>query len=150
MAKKNAPETTADLLELIGRFVSDASDLSSAELEADLRAMSIDPDAVVRRVKDLVDSSIAATRLAWKEKAREERQAAVRQLEALEVQPSQDIKTEIAVLLASLSKHGGVPGLQAYWSKFEKATDHDLHTLLQDLQRLKKLREITEGGDDDS
>ncbi len=151
MAKKKAPETTAELLELMTRFLGGASDLSTDEIKDDLRSMDIDPDAVVQRVKGLVESSVTAHRLAWKDKAREAREIALRQLDGVEVSPPPtDLKKQVADLLASLGEQGDAPRVQAYWRKFEKATDHDLRVLLEDLRRLEELRKLTEGLNDGS
>ena len=150
MAKKRTPETTAELLRVIERFTDDPCDLTNEELQTELREMSIDPDALVARVQGLVDSSVTKARLAWKTKARKERQSLLRHLEAVEPDaPSQNMKAEIESILTSLSE-GAVPGVQAYWRKFEKATESDLQSLLEDLKRLEKLRELRKEDTDET
>jgi hypothetical protein len=151
MAKRKVPGNTSEFLDQFSKFLGDASGQSLTELEDELRNLGIDPDAVVQRVENLVASSLEANRLAWQEKARSERECALRWLaqSRLPSRDEEDLKEQVSGLLASLSKQGAVPGIQAYWSKFEKATEQDLRVLLEDLQRLDVLLRLKKGDDND-
>ncbi len=139
------PENASELLDRLTDFLTEPSDRTNEELKEDLRAKGIDPEKVVQRVQSLVKTKLEERRLAWLERARQERSADLERLSR--VQPSRTIATlgELKQKVESIlsgqfgpdaSEHAHA---HLHHRSLDGVTEDYLRTLVDDLVRLKLL-----------
>jgi len=129
---KKKPGTTSEFLDRLNDALSDVPAESREELEADLREEGVDVQKVVAGVLRLVDEVLA--RDSWQERARRERAAVLERLRVLRRARGVDP----GLLRQRVSEfHAG-----AQFRKFEKATEKDLESLLDDEDLVEQLEKL--------
>ena len=145
MEEKKDPKFVSKFLDSLTEFLANQEDISIDEVKEDLRTEGIDPGKVSEKVRQLVEKKLDEQRLSWQLKAREERLAALQKIEKVktEAKDSQQILDKISKIL--FGTYGSHPQTyaQAYFRKLSQITEKDLRSLLEDLERLKLLRDVS-------
>jgi len=146
MATDKEPKTPSEFLDRLGEFFMERPEETTEELRARLRNQGVDPDHVVARVRQLVDAKAKESRLAWREKARHERLAASQRLESMHLPGQWTREQLIECARAFLVGPAGarLAHAQAHFRNFERLTDNDLRTLVEDFERTAVLEEQSE------
>jgi predicted TIM-barrel fold metal-dependent hydrolase len=115
---------------------------SMAEVDNELRRRGIDVAPTVERVLKAVHAAAARSALA---RARENRPTVIARLAALAAPMASGLREQLREVIAKRFE-GSVRA--AYFSKLERAaSEQDLQTLLQDIERLDALEGGPKGGD---
>lgn len=133
------PKTVSEFLDSLSEFLGARPEESKEEIGARLKAEGLDPERVVARVRQLVDSKLKESRLEWREKARRERQGIVQDLADIPFVGKwtrDEMLTRVRQILAGDQRSELA---SAYFRNFERITDNDLHSLLEDFERMTKL-----------
>jgi DNA-binding transcriptional MerR regulator len=150
MEEKKDPKFVSQFLDKLAEFLADQEDLSIDEIKEDLRIEGIDPGKVSENISKLVAKKLDEHRLSWQSKAREERLTALQKIEKVktEAKDSRQILDKISKIL--FGKYGSQPQTyaQAYFRKLSQITEKDLRSLLEDLERLKLLRDASNKKDE--
>ncbi len=141
MAEEKSPRTPSEFLDKLSEFFGATGEDSLDELRDRLRAEGVDPDTLIARVRELVGTRSRTIQLQWQAKARQERLEASERLKGLTASLAgtrEQVLDRIRGLLA-----GGPAAqqaqLQAYFRNFEGMSDRDLASVLEDLERVKRL-----------
>lgn len=134
--KRKPPETTSELLDVLTDFLSETSEEEDlAQIRQELREAGINADEVVSNMVNMVHDRLAEHKLA---KARRQRLLTLHKMKQRGEISDQatDLKTVIMERIRSLA-HGNQQLAQAYFRKFDNATEEDLKSLLEDLDKLE-------------
>lgn len=133
----------AQFLDNLSSFLAD-DDPRGQDLLDDLRAKGLDPDKLTRDFHELL-SKHAPT---WRQRAERQRIAAIEALPRARSQRSRpEMESEIQAVLLAMQGLGSNIHAGAYHQKFREATDHDLESMLQDLEaQLQTLRDKKQNG----
>lgn len=117
-------------------FALDTSDMSTDDILEELSNDGIDVDIAINKIMNVVNEDLYENK-SWKEIALEKKQLMVRaQTNASESLKDKD--SDIANLLRSLIASGE---LQVQFREFDKMTDEDLLSLLEDVELLRRFNE---------
>lgn len=145
-SKKEQSEAreASEFLDNLVEFYSDFEDLSLEELKAEIREEGINPEALLSKAKELIESKIKDANLAWKEEAKKKRTSLLKQLATIKVEVPEsisDLRKKISDIIRG--EHGG--DLQchaaAHFKNIEEITDEDLISLYEDFMKLKLLKD---------
>lgn len=84
MAHKDDSNVVSEFWDGLTEFLTKEDDRSIQEVKEDLLAEGIDPEKTIQRVRELIVNKFDEHRLAWREKARQERLAALQQIQNVE------------------------------------------------------------------
>ena len=137
------PGSSSELLDCLTDFLAESSELTNEEIKEDLRAKGVDPEKVVQRVKNLVESKLEERRLAWLKRARTERLAVLEKLKSVKSSTFSGTLEElkgkaIAILSGQFGQEASMHA-QVYFRNPEDVTENDLRSLLDDLEALDLL-----------
>ena len=135
---KKKPGTTSEFLDRLNEALSGVPAESREELEADLREEGVNVERVVAGVLRLVDEALA--RESWQERARRERAAALERMKE-----RHRSRLEPGILRQRVSEFRA--GTQ--FRKFEKATQKDLESLLDDEDVVEQLEKVDRQPDEE-
>lgn len=135
MADKNKRLTPPEFLDTLRRFLTSTEAESIEELDEELKAEGIDPDAVRARVVAMVAAHADERRLSWRERAAAKRRAIVETLAALRQAVPQGREALLARVRA-LTESLGPQLVETYCHRFEEARDEDLPGLVEDLEHV--------------
>lgn len=142
MRKRKPVETEEQLLNALEEFFCDISEDEPIEgINAELRELGYNPDALGRRMDELAQRALADSPLNWRNRARREIEAAKEKLGRFESQPITQILDRSALVNAiqQLLRKLGYDDSQlvpAHFRNFETASDQDLFSLLRQLEYL--------------
>jgi transposase len=129
-------------------FISEPGGLTEEELLAELKEVGIDFAQLEKRVAEIVGKGLAERRLAWQRKARERREEIEKILESKRpVKVAQDLRTKINEILQGSYGQGARSYAEAYFRKKESLSEKDLETLIEDLEHLNLLEELSKEED---
>lgn len=143
MEEKDRDRLEAErFLDNLLEFLSDCSDETTEDLEAELRQDGIDTDSLIRNVRNIVESKLTESRLGWQKGAKEKAQQVLGKMTTVatrtgELLSRKELQERIRSLVAA---HG--PQLSLEHRKLESMTDDDLRNALQDLEALVSLKEL--------
>ena len=141
MTHRGDSKFISEFLDKTTEFLTEEDDRDLEEIKKDLLAEGIDPERIIQRVRQLVAQRFEEHRLAWRSKAREERLAALQQVQNVkpDLTSLEIVRNKINELLRL--PHGGKAEsqLQTYHRKLETVTENDLKGILKDLECLKLL-----------
>ena len=148
MATDKEPKTPSEFLDRLGEFFMERPEETTEELRARLRDQGVDPDQVIARVRQLVDAKAKEARLAWREKAQQERFAASQLLEGVRLSGKWTREQLIERIREFLAASAGatLANAQAHFRNFERLTDNDLRSLIEDFERTAALEGQSELG----
>jgi len=132
------PETTVELLNLLNEALSDLSGGDRERLKADLSEEGVDLDEAVAGVLRLVEDFLSNE--SWQERARRERAAVLERIK----HRRQDTHIHPSIVqrkAADLQMH-------AQFRNFEKATERDVESLLDDEDLVKQLEQMHQESDE--
>lgn len=139
MATDKEPQTPSELLDRLNEFLMERPEESVEELRARLKEEGVDPDRVIQRVRQLVDTTVEQSRLAWREKARKERLGLAEGLASVRSFGQWTREQMLARVHDILAGTCGVQPAYAHFRNFERMTDDDLRSLLEDFERMAEL-----------
>ena len=121
MAYKDDSKFASEFWDRLIEFLTKDDDRSIEEIKEDLHAEGIDPEKTIQRVRQLIINKFDEHRLAWRDKARQERLAALQQIQNVKSSATdqQHVRDRIIELLRR--PHGGQAELQfqAYFRKLD-------------------------------
>jgi hypothetical protein len=131
MPSDKKPSSPAEFLDGLVAFLSATSNDELLDvLKSELRDEGIDVDRLVKRVSTIANRHIAVHRLDW---AHRERESLLVRLHSLKDQFAAGVLKRVDVLTRLQQE----PSLATYYREFEKATDDDLSSMLEDLDMLR-------------
>lgn len=149
MAHKDDSNFASEFWDRLTEFLTKEDDRGIEEIKEDLLAEGIDPEKTIQRVSQLIINKFDEHRLAWRDKARQERLAALQQIQNVKSSATdpQHVRDRIVELLRH--PHGGQAELQlqAYFRKLDTITENDLKSILKDLEILELLEESSTKGE---
>jgi hypothetical protein len=132
MIKK--PETDEEFFELFTRLMEGASPEDTEEADEELRAAGMDPDAIGAEMEAHAKAVLKCLTEEDRRRAALEREQFRRELEAARLErdwTEDELKAEIAALVAQAGFQHGAPAVAAHFHKLEgRATKSDLESLL--------------------
>lgn len=151
MRKRKPVETEEQLLNALEEFFCDVAEDEPIEgIDAELREIGYDPDALGSRMDELARRALADSPLNWRNRGRREIEAAKEKLgrfESLPITQSLDRPALVDAIQQLLRKLGyRDPQLvPAHFRNFETASDQDLVSLLRQLEYLASDQDGHEG-----
>lgn len=131
------PETDQDLIDaLVESFQHDEGEWTSDEVDQELRAAGLDPEAVGANVASLAEGARRSSAQQWKQRAHEERLTALDQLAERSAKRVPMNRAETMLAIRELTTRSPELQAQAHFRNFEHASDEDLLDLLDDLRFL--------------
>jgi len=109
------------------------ADLAGEELAESLREDGLDPNRLDHDLRQLLEQHAPT----WKQKAERERKSELEALSRSKAMASRtraEIEQGIREIVEAMRQLGAPDTARAYHQKFQRATDADLESLLQDLQ----------------
>jgi hypothetical protein len=141
-------EKHKSFIECFSNFISEPDDLTEEELLAELQEGGIDFAQMEKRVAGIVGKGLTERRLAWQRKARERREEIEKILESKRpVKVAQDLMTKIKGILKGSYGQGARSYADAYFRKKESLSEKDLESLIEDLEHLNLLEELSKEED---
>lgn len=144
MGAEKEPKTPSEFLDRLGEFLMERPEESVEDLRARLRDEGVDPDQVVARVRQFVDSKLKESRLAWREKARQARLGIAERLADVRL-AGQWTREQMLARVRDLLAGSQAPAY-AHFRNFEGMTDDDLRSLLEDFERMAELEKHEQAG----
>lgn len=141
MTDREDSKFISEFLDKTTEFLTKEDDRDLAEIKKDLLAEGIDPERMIQRVRQLVAQKFEEHRLAWRNKARKERLAALQQVQNVkpDLTSLEIVRNKINALLRLPHGEKAELQLQTYHRKLETVTENDLKGILKDLECLKLL-----------
>ncbi len=149
MATDKEPETPSELLDRLSEFLMERPEESVEDLRARLKKEGVDPDRVIQRVRQLVDTTMKQSRLAWREKARQERLGLAEGMTDVRSFGQWTREQMLALARDILAGTRGVQPAYAHFRNFECMTDEDLRSLLEDFERTAALEKREQPGSEE-
>lgn len=142
--KRKIANTASEYLDNLTDFLTNCEGLSKEELKEELRTEGIDPNELISKVNQLVETKLKEAKGAWREKAHVKREALLKQIEQAKYDVPKDlseVKEKIKKMLSGT--YGGKIQnyAQAYFRNLEEITEEDLRTFYEDLMKLKFLED---------
>ena len=135
---KKKPDTTVEFLDLLNDALTDLSGGDPEQLKIDLREEGVDVDEVVAGVLRLVDDTLRTE--SWQERARRERGAVLERIQ----RRRQDTHIHPSIVQRKASDLQ----MHAQFRNFEKATERDVESLLDDEDLVKQLEQMHQESDE--
>jgi ABC-type phosphate transport system auxiliary subunit len=133
-----------DFTECFYEFMSDPENLTQDELRAELTDMGIYTDKLEKRITEIVKKGSAERRLAWLRRARERRGEIEKKLDSMQLAGiSVDLKNKIKKILAGSHGQVALSIVEAYFRKIDSLSEKDLKSMIEDIERLNYLEEIS-------
>jgi hypothetical protein len=149
MTTDKEPQTPSELLDRLNEFLMERPEESVEELRARLKGEGVDPDRVIQRVRQLVDTTMKRSRLAWREKARQERLGLAEGLASVRSFGQWTREQMLARARDILAGSRGVQPANAHFRNFERMTDEDLRSLLEDFERTAAMEKREQPGSEE-
>ena len=141
MSPKNENE---EFLMSLANFVAEDEETDVLALKSELKEQGVNTDALLSRVKQLIDDKLSARLKERRAAALTESQTFLSQLENVKVVLPKSIQEVKDLLQKFAAGEFGGPMKEAAvgaFRKFDKATEQDLRTILEDLLKLKEIQE---------
>lgn len=140
MSGRRTIKTSKDLLQVLADLFDEIGPETPEEIDATLREAGYDPDQVGARMAAAAERAIAQSPLNWRNRARQEREAAERKLSGFDSRAPQRRND----LLAEIRRLGDLLGprqaVAVQYRNLDDIPDGDLESLLADLQYLEAER----------
>ncbi len=146
MGAEKEPKTPSEFLDRLGEFLMERPEESVEDLRARLRDEGVDPDQAVARVRQLVDEKLKESRLAWRQKARQERSGLAEGLAGVHSFAQWTREQMLARAREIMAGTRGAQPAYAHFRNFERMTDEDLRSLLEDFERTTELEKRAQSG----
>ena len=135
------PETDQEFFDLFSRLMEGSLPEDIDEADEELRAAGMNPDAVGAKVAAHAAAVLKRLTEDNRKRAAAEREQFRRELDAVRLErewTEDELKAEIAALVAQAGSSQGAPAVAAHFHKFEgRATKGDLESLLLELLFLR-------------
>lgn len=127
-----------NLIYYLSDLIADSSTQSIEEVHQELLDMGIDGKDFTAKIKEKVASAVEKERLSWIENARKEMSQAFKPAIASKTVPK-DRASIVSILKEKIIglTNAGYEVPEAYFHKFEYATNEDLLTIIEDLEQLE-------------
>lgn len=136
---KPKPETERDLVDALAEAFEHAeADLSIEEVDEELRAGGLNPEAVGARLAAVAEQAYRQSPYNWRQRAAAERAEADRRLREKLAAKRLLSREETLREIQAITSRSSELRAQAHFRNFEHATDEDLAGLLADLQLLEE------------
>jgi len=147
MSPKNENE---EFLMSLANFIAEDEETDVLTLKSELKEQGVNTDALLSRVKQLIDDKLSARLKERRAAALTESQTFLSQLENVKVVLPKSIEEVKEMLQKFAAGEYGGPMKEAAvgaFRKFDKATEQDLRTILEDLLKLKEIQESEKNKD---
>ncbi len=140
--KRDEPKKS--FLECFSDFMSDPEGLSPEDIEEALRQEGVDVSALEQRVREIVREGSAKRRLSWRDRAREKRVKIERLLESKGIAAAATgLREKVMRILAGDYGPGALSYAETYFRKKESCSEDDLESLIEDLEDLQLLENLS-------
>jgi hypothetical protein len=133
-----------EFLASMANFLEEEDIADALMLKSELKEQGVNTDALLSRVKQLIDDKLSARLKERRAAALTESQTFLSQLENVKVVLPKSIQEVKDLLQKFAAGEFGGPMKEAAvgaFRKFDKATEQDLRTILEDLLKLKEIQE---------
>lgn len=140
----NSKNESKEFLASMANFLEEDDAADALVLKNELKEQGVNTEALISRVKQLIDEKMSVRLKERRAAAFSESQAFLKQLDAVKVSVPKTIQEVKDLLQKFASGEFGGPMKEAAvgaFRKFDKATEQDLRTILEDLLRLKEIQE---------
>jgi hypothetical protein len=134
-----------DFAECFYQFMSDPENLTQEELRAELIDLGIDTDQLEKRITEIVKKGSAERRLAWLRRAKLRRGEIEKKLDSMQIGGvAVDLKNKIKKILEGSHGQVALSMVEAYFRKIDSLSEKDLKSMIEDIERLNLLEELSE------
>jgi len=138
MKKRKAPDSYAELVNVISKFLYGDIPEAPEDIDEALREVGFDPAEFSSRMGSVAEKALSDSPLNWRVSAPKEIELATEKLKGVSLTSGLDRSEIIEEIKKIIDLLGGEQQMQAFahHRNLESATDDDLASLLEDLQFL--------------